>query len=415
MSPRNQLSSTIGDELKMSSNQKAKVFGIALKDRSAILPAGHAANGAFWYDDETGHFITSSWYMNELPLWLKDFNAKQYPKTYLQQGWNTLYPIRTYSSSIDDENNFEAVPNKKDKPVFPYDYKSFLDKSSWAILKATPYGNTISKELAKECILHEEMGKDDITDLLCLSFSSTDIVTHSYGPRAVEVEDIYLRLDKDIEDLLNFLDKQVGKNNYIVFLTADHGGADVPAHLISNKIPAGYLRESKVLKQLRTFCKNNFSDSTLVANVSNEQVFLNDKKIIELNLNKTTLEEKLADFLITLPGIAETYPSAVIKNGAFAERDYRTLIQNGYNHKLSGDVCFFYQPAWMDYSEKGTTHGAAYNYDTHVPVLFYGKNIRKGESLEYTTITQIAPTVCELLRINQPNACTASPIKQLRK
>nr|MBA3664097.1 alkaline phosphatase family protein [Bacteroidota bacterium] len=265
MSPKNQLSSTIGDEIKMTSNKKAKVFGIALKDRSAILPAGHAADGAYWYDEETGNFVTSSWYVNELPQWVKDFNAKQLPKKYLEGGWSTMAYPEGYTSSIADDNNYESVPNKKDKPTFPYSYKNFIEKGNYGILKSTPFGNSITKDLAIECIKNEQLGKDNVTDLFCISFSSTDIIAHAYGPRSVEVEDTYLRLDKDIEELLNILDKEVGKNNYVVFLTADHGGSDVPNHLIDNKIPAGYLWDKKIKKDIQSYFVNQYGDSTVLA------------------------------------------------------------------------------------------------------------------------------------------------------
>jgi predicted AlkP superfamily pyrophosphatase or phosphodiesterase len=415
MSPRRQLSSTIGDELKMSSNQKAKVFAVALKDRSSILPAGHAADAAFWFDDSTGNFISSSWYLKALPEWLNDFNAKHNVRTYLEKGWSTLYPIESYSNSISDENRYEVSPNKKEKAVFPYDYKFQLEKNKYSIIKATPYGNTLTKDIAIACLKNEQLGKDNETDLFSISFSSPDIVAHSYGPRAIEVEDVYLRLDKDIEELLNELDKEVGKNNYTAFLTADHGGADVPNHLTDLKIPAGYLKDNKLTKKIKTYFEHTYCDTLLFTYVTNEQVYLNNKRIEEEKLNLDEIEKNLADFLITVHGIAEAYPSKVLKNEAFDKNDYRALLQNGFNHKLSGNICFIYNPAWMDYTEKGTTHGAGYNYDTHVPVLFYGNGIKKGETYTYTTITQIAPTICELLKINQPNSTVAEPLNNFFK
>lgn len=410
MSPRNQLSSTIGDELKMSSNKKGKVIGVALKDRSAVLPAGHAADAAYWFDEETGNFISSTWYMNDLPEWVKNFNAKQLARKYLTEGWNTMTYPEGYTSSIADDNNYEGVPNKKDKPTFPYSYKSFLEKNNVAIIRATPFGNSITKDLAIECLKSEQLGKDNVTDLFCISFSSTDIIAHSYGPRSVEVEDTYLRLDKDIEELLNTLDKEVGKSNYVVFLTADHGGADVPKHLMDNKIPAGYLWDEKIKKDIQAYFSQQYGDTSLLLNVSNEQVFLNEKKVAALKLNKDELEENVCRLLLSINGIAEAYPSKVARYGSFEKSDYRSLLQNGYSHTLSGNVCFVFRPAWMDYAEKGTTHGAAYNYDTHVPLIFYGKGIKKGFTFETTTITQIAPTVCEIIQINQPNGTTSQPL-----
>lgn len=171
MSPHNQLTTTLGDELKLFSNGRSKVFGVSLKDRSSVLPVGHAGNAAFWFDEETGNFVSSDWYVKELPVWLNNFNAKKLPKTYLEKGWNTLYGIETYTNSIADDNKYEKAPNKKEKPVFPYDYKTQIAANSWGILKASPWGNTITKDIAIECLKNEQLGKDDISDMLCISFS----------------------------------------------------------------------------------------------------------------------------------------------------------------------------------------------------------------------------------------------------
>lgn len=412
MSPKNQLSSTIGDELKISTNQMGKVFSIAIKDRSAILPAGHAANGAFWYDEITGNFISSSWYIKELPSWVNAFNNKNFPKVYLTKGWQTLYPISSYSNSLADNNNYEASPVKKAAITFPYNYKDFIEKNDFSIIKSNPYGNTITKDLAISCLINESLGKDNIPDLLCISFSSPDYIGHYYGPRSIEAEDIYLRLDKDIEDLLKTLDEQVGKNNYTIFLTADHGGADVPNHLIDSKIPAGYIKEKYLVTEIKKFLQRSFGDSSIFENNSNEQIFLDARKINQLNLKTAEVESKLADFLITINGISEAFTSSTLKTQSFYKNDYPTLLQNGYNHKLSGNVCYIYNPAWMDYSEKGTTHGAGYNYDTHVPIIFYGNGIKKGNYFQYVSITEIAPTICELLQINQTNGCISDPLNE---
>jgi predicted AlkP superfamily pyrophosphatase or phosphodiesterase len=415
MSPKHQISSTIGDELKMSSMKKSKVFGIALKDRSAILPAGHAADGAFWFDESTGNFVSSSWYLNELPKWLIEFNQLNKPKSYLMKDWSTLYPIATYSNSLDDKNPYESIPNKQSEPIFPYSYKSFVEKNNFGIIRSTPYGNSLTKDLALECIRKESLGKDEFTDLIAISFSSPDIIAHAYGPRSIEIEDVYLRLDKDIEELLTFLDKEVGKDGYSIFLTADHGGADVPNHLIKNKIPAGYINDKKIAKSLKAFLQLNFNDSTLLLNVSNEQVFLNELKINQQKINKSDLEKNICAFLINTIGIAEAYPSEVLKFQTFKDGDYKCLLQNGFKHNMSGNIAYILNPAWMDYADKGTTHGAGYNYDTHVPIIFFGAGIKKGESYEYITITQIAPTIAELIQVNQPNGCTSQPLNDKLK
>lgn len=409
MSPKNLLVTTIGDELKLNTNQQAKVFAISLKDRSSILPAGHSANGAFWFDGSNGKFISSSHYMNELPAWVNEFNSLQLAKTYLSQGWNTLYPIAGYTESIADKNNYEAAPNKKDTAIFPYQYNAQLEKNNYEIIKATPFGNTITKDLALACLKAEQLGKGKQTDMLCISFSSTDYVGHSYGPRSVEVEDVYIRLDKDLEELINALNTSLGKDNYVIFLTADHGACDVPAHLMDLKIPGGYVNEDELTKIVKTFCQNQYGDS-LVSSLSNQQIFLDESKMMSMKLNKFAVEHTLANFMLSVKGVAEAYPSEVLKYENYTDDSFKYLIQKGYNHVRSGNVAFSYNPAWMEYHNKGTTHGASYSYDTHVPLLFYGANIPKGFSVRKVNVVDIAPTVATMLHMSFPNGTTGKPL-----
>lgn len=412
MSPKNLLVTTIGDELKLSSNQRSKVFAISLKDRSSILPAGHSANGAFWFDGSNGKFISSTHYMTQLPTWVNDFNSQQLARQYLQKGWNTLYPIDTYMESIADKNNYEQAPNKKDTAIFPYEYSKQLEKNNFEIIKATPYGNTITKDLALACLKSEQLGKGKQTDMLCVSFSSTDYVGHSYGPRSVEIEDVYLRLDKDLEDLLNYLNANIGKDNYVLFLTADHGACDVPAHLKDMKIPGGYIDEDELSKTVKTFCQSLYGDS-LVSMLVNQQLFLNESKMATMKLNKFAVEHTLANYLLSIKGVAEAYPSEVLKYENFTDGTFKYLIQKGYNHVRSGNVAFSYNPAWMEYHNKGTTHGASYSYDTHVPVLFYGQGIPKGSSVNKINVVDIAPTISLMLHMSFPNGTTGKPLVEM--
>lgn len=417
MSSKNLLVTTIGDELKLATNQQAKVFGVSLKDRASILPAGHSANGAFWFDGSTGTFISSTHYMKELPKWLIDFNKQELAKKYLEQGWNTLYPINIYTASISDNNPYEESPNKKAEPVFPYEYKSFIENKNFGIIKSTPQGNTLTKDLAIECIKAENLGKDNISDLLCVSFSATDYVGHSFAPRSVEVEDVYLRLDKDIEALLNYLNTNVGKENYVLFLTADHGGADNPNYLKSLKIPAEIVDEDALAKSIFQFCKQTFKDTTLIRSIFNQQIYLDENKLSSLKLNKLEVEQQFADYLLSLPAVAEAYPSNVLKYESFNDNNFKYLIQKGYNHKRSGNIAFVYQPGWESLygGTTGTTHGASYSYDTHIPILFYGKNINKGESAAKVNIVDIAPTISTMLHISFPNGTTGKPLVEVVK
>ncbi len=412
MSPKNQLTTTLGDELKLFTNGKSKVFGVSLKDRSSILPVGHSGNAAFWYEDSTGNFITSTWYLKDLPEWVKKFNSKNLAKSYLEKGWNTLYPLETYSASIADDNNYEILYSKKDKPVFPYSFKESLAKNNFLALKGTPWGNTITKDISIECLKSEYLGKDEIPDMLCISFSSTDIIGHGFGIRAVEIEDTYLRLDKDLEELLNVLDSEVGKENYTLFLTADHGAADVPNYLKDLKIPSGLIKTSAIEFELRNFCTKQFGEY-LISNISNQQIFLNEEKITTLKLNLNEVEKIISSKLIQIEGVAEAYPSSVLKYESYKPDNLKSLFANGYNFKRSGNISFAYQPGWLEHEEKGTTHGAAYGYDTHVPLIFYGFGIKKGESVKPNYITEIAPTISIILNNPFPNGCTSKPIEEV--
>lgn len=413
-SPQNLLSSTIGDELKLNSGGKSKVFAVALKDRSAILPAGHAADGAFWMDEKNGNFISSSAYMQKLPEWLEKFNAENRAQKYLQDPWALMYPPDSYTASLPDDNAYEEHPFS-DKPVLPYTFTKFTDAKNYSIIRGTPFGNSITKDIAISCIVNEGLGKDAYCDLFSISFSSTDIIAHSFGPRSVEVEDVYLRLDKDLAELLSLLDSQVGKDNYVVFLTADHGAAEVSGHMRDLKIPAGSISDKTIKKELQVFLSKEYGDTSLLLDVGNEQVFLDIAKLKSKKLSLELVEESVARALLAIPGIAEAFSSSKLKYESYSERDTRFLLQNGYNQIRSGNVLYTLQPGWMDNAPVGTTHGAGYNYDTHVPLLFYGAGIPKGETLNYVTITQIAPTVCELMGIQQPNACISAILKELFK
>lgn len=409
MSPKRLLSTTITDQLRLSNMLKSKTFGIALKDRSSILPAGHNANGAFWFDGSVGGFVSSSFYMSDLPQWLKDFNAKNLVTSYLSQGWKPLLPLEQYTESTEDKSAYESSPTQPDQAFFPYDYTKIIQEKRYDMIAYTPYGNSITKDLALECLRKEQLGKDEFTDMLCVSFSSTDIIAHAYGIRAIEVEDVYLRLDKDLEEFINALEKEVGKGNFTLFLTADHGAAENTEYLKANKIPGGLIDELVFEKQIRTFLKDKYGDS-LALSYYNQQVFLNEKAIAEKKLNKDEIINTLSNWLMQQPGISEVFSAQSMRTQNYTEGSMKHLIQNGYHHKFSGDVIVNYLPGWMEHDTKGTTHGAPYSYDTHVPLIFYGAGIVKGESVGRVHITDIAPTIAQLLNIEYPSGCTGKPV-----
>ncbi|WP_339687704.1 alkaline phosphatase PafA [uncultured Nonlabens sp.] len=413
MSPRRMLTTTITDQLELQTQGRAKVIGISIKDRGAILPAGHAADAAYWFEgSDRGNFISSSFYMEQLPQWVTDFNASKNADAYLKT-WNTLYPIETYTASGSDLNDFEKAPKGKETAVFPYDLKSLRgENGNYSLIKATPYGNSIVADFAIQALKKEEMGKDAITDFLAVSFSSTDYIGHQYGVNSVEIEDTYLRLDQDIARFLKALDQEVGKGNYSLFLTADHGAVNNPAYLQSRNINAGYFDRSDFRDKLNKALIEKYGSEDLISNIYNDQIFFNKANLIKNNINAIDLENFIASTIIDYKHIDKVFTRKALVSGVMQDGTGK-LIQNGFHQKRSGDVIYVLEPAVISYSKTGSTHGSSQSYDTHVPLLFYGNGIKQGSSSKRTEIIDIAPTISSLLKISFPNGATGNPINEV--
>jgi len=414
ISPRNMLSTTISDELRFSTNKRSKTVAIAIKDRGASLPAGHTGD-AYWFDSNTGEFMTSTYYYEELPQWVKSFNDKKLTQKYLSQKWETLFPIETYVQSIADDNEFEGPFIGMEKAVFPYDLPALMgDNDNFGLISTTPFGNSLTLDMAYAAIEGEKLGKGDETDLLAVSFSSPDYIGHRFGPTSVELEDNYLRLDRDLEKFFNFLDKEYGKDGYLLFVTADHAVADIVDYMKSENIPAGNFNTRFVLTQLRGYCVIKYGEGNWISNFANEQVYLNHDLINEKGLDLEQIQRDLAEFLLTprFEGVKEVYTATDMRRMNYSY-GHKHLLQMGYNHKASGDLLLILEPAWLSSSYRGTTHGTGYTYDTHVPIVFMGWGIKPGQSSRYVTVTDIAPTLSMLLNIRLPNGATGQPILEI--
>jgi len=414
MSPHNLLVTTIGDELHLATNFKSKVIGIALKDRAAILPAGHTANGAFWFDEATGNWISSSYYSIGLPKWVDDLNNKKLPDQYFAKDWNTLYPLNTYTQSTPDAEPYEYRPFGKDVKGFPYDLKQFAGKN-YGMLHVTPYGNSFTFDMARAAVDGEKMGADSVTDMLTISLSTPDYIGHTFGPNSVEAEDDFLRLDKDLGAFLDFLDQKVGKGEYLVFLTADHGGAHVPAFLGQHSIPTGNAIDRGYNDEISELLKAKFHSDKLLIGVFNYQVHFNRLEIKRLGLNKDSVSKVVIDYLagqtaiyraFALDKTAETTLNATIKRDA----------TNGYYPSRSGDIQIIFKPQWIEnFEHGGTTHGAWGPYDAHIPLLWYGWGIKPGQLSREVYMTDIAPTVASLLHIQMPSGTVGQVIPEVSK
>ncbi|WP_205503554.1 alkaline phosphatase PafA [Rufibacter psychrotolerans] len=405
MSPVNMISTTITDELKLATNQQSKVIGLSLKDRGSILPAGHAANAAYWYDGSNGNMITSTYYMQELPAWVQAFNNRKLPEQYLSQPWSTLLPIEQYTESAADDQPFEGTFSGEQKPVFPHNIPAYRGKT-YDLLRSIPAGNTYTKEFAVEAIKAENMGKGTVTDFLAVSFSTPDYVGHQYGPNSIEVQDTYLRLDQDLADFLKFLDNHLGKENVLLFLTADHGAAHNPNYLKQLRIPAGNTNNGIMTDSLKKHLNAKFGAAEWVSSFMNQQIYLNHAVIESKKANLVEVQEEVARFMQRFPGVLRSFTADALMKSHW-ERGLGMLVENGYMPYRSGDVLLTYQPGWYEnYGRaiaKGTTHGSTWAYDTHIPLLWYGWQVPAGETTVRTEIMDIAPTLAAWLRIQEPN------------
>jgi predicted AlkP superfamily pyrophosphatase or phosphodiesterase len=420
MSPRNLLVTTVTDELKLATNFRSKVIGIALKDRGGILPAGHTANAAYWFDDKSGNWITSTYYMKELPQWAKDFNDQKLPETYLKLDWTSLYPVETYLQSTPDDSKYEGKFKGTDAPTLPVKTSAIYKQSGLGLIRSTPYGNTLTIDMAVAAINGEQLGQGNQTDFLAMSLSSPDYIGHQFGINAVEIEDTYLRLDRDIANFLTFLDAKLGKGNYTVFLTADHGAAHNTAFLNDHDIPAGVWDEANVLKDMNKMLLNKYKVDSLILSLNNYQVNFNYRIVNYLHLNEEELKNDCIKYLQQQPEIQYAVDMTKVASSSIPE-PLRDRIINGYNAKNSGAIQIILDPAWFtghgsgDGGPTGTTHGTWNPYDNHIPLVFMGWGIQHGTAVREVHMTDIAPTISALLHIQAPNGCIGVPIPEVLK
>lgn len=415
MSPNNLLVSTITDELRLATNFKSRVVGVSLKDRASILPAGHTANGAFWFDDSSANFITSTYYMNDLPGWVKKFNDANKPKKLLANGWNTLYPINTYTQSTADNVAWEGKFHNETAPVFPHEVQDIY-KHDPATIRSTPFGNTLTLEFAESTINGYNLGNGEATDFLTINCASTDYVGHKYGPNSIEVEDTYLRLDKDFSSFFKFLDQKVGKGNYLVFLTADHGAANSIGFMQAHHIPADFLVSKKIYEPLEEFLKQQFGIEKLVISTMNYHLSFDLKKINADKLDYEAIKKATVSFLQKQPGIQFAVDIEHIGEAPIPE-PIKSKIINGYNSKRCGPIMIIPNPGWFSGSigGTGTTHGNWNPYDTHIPLVFMGWGVKHGTTNRSISMSDISPTLAAMLHIQLPNGSVGKVIEEVQE
>lgn len=412
MSPANLWVTTVGDELRLSNNFKSKVIGIALKDRGAILPAGHSANAAYWYD--AGKWITSTHYMGVLPAWVEQFNARDNAGKYMSQDWNTLLPMSSYNLSTEDNKPYEGIIKGEASPTFPHRLSAIPDSNKYESFRTTPFANTFTFDFAKAAIENESLGQNIVTDFLAVSISSTDYVGHTFGPNSVEIEDTYLRLDKDIDDFLQYLDAKLGKGNYTFFLSADHGVAHIPTFLAEHKIPGGNFEDADIRRDLNQMIERDFGVRNAVLSLQNYQVYLNINELEKQGKDVDVVKKAVIKTLKSKPFIIAAFETEKLALTTLPEPQ-KTMLANGFNPKRSGDIQFTLKAGYFDGGVKGTTHGLWNPYDAHIPCVFFGWGVKKGKTNRETYMTDIAPTVAALLNIQMPSGCVGKVITELIK
>lgn len=409
MSPLQLLTSTMTDQLKISNNGMSKVIAICIKDRGAILPGGRMADAAYWYSADNGNFMTSTYYMKELPPWVTAFNARKLPDAYVQKKWTLSFPIEKYQNSFPDENSYEPDLFQEGRTSFPHSLEHIAENQKYELLKSTPYGNQLLVDFARAAIEHENLGSHAVPDFLAISFSSTDYVGHEYGPNSVEIQDLYIKFDSQVAELLSMLDSAVGKGNYLLFLTADHGVDEVPGW--GNFKPKTFFSSKRLNASVKKFIEEAYHSDKILEHYSNRQFYLNDSVMLSLNLQPGAVRARVAEY------IRDAFPDVylVYTKDNFTSRMPMRIPENqflnGHNQIRSGDIIVDFSPNTEFEPEKEkANHSTLFAYDTHVPLLFYGWHVPSGEHADPVFTVDIAPTITNLIKITEPSGCIGIPL-----
>ncbi len=413
-SPKNIITSTFGDELNLY-DPLSKVVGISLDAGSAILTTGHNPTGAFWFDIEKGNWVSSSFYMSNLPSWADTFNTKKIANLYAEREWNASKPINTYDEA--DTNKVKVPEAKKkliDKLKLMWD-GVILKKSptlNYTSLLESPYGNLFTKDFAIASIVGENLGADDYTDFLAITFSANRNIGLKYGPHSIEVEDTYLKLDKELAHFLDFLSSTIGRENVLVVLTSDQGIASTPAYLEKSKIPGGYFDPNKAMALLGSYVKAIYGQGNWITAYYEKQIYLNHRLIEDSNMKLAEVQQKIANFMLEFSGVANAITGTTLQSSNFTTGIFEKF-QNSYNQRRSGDIILNFEPGWVESNGGVTSGNSAYSYDVHVPLVWYGWKIKHRSILSPVNMTDISPTLSTLISITWPNGATGNPIREL--
>jgi predicted AlkP superfamily pyrophosphatase or phosphodiesterase len=402
-SPRRLIGSTLGDQMKLSNVARSKVVGIALKDRAAILPAGKKANGAYWYDMNTGEFISSTYYFPELPEWVKRFNQTNRVDKYFGARWEKLLPDSAYQRSLPDDSSYEKYKYGNKFPHIINGGESKPGKSFYSQFDESPFANEYELAFAKAAIEGEGLGQDEYTDLLTVSFSANDIMAHYFGPYSQEVEDMTLRTDLVLADLFRYVDQKVGLANTLIVLTSDHGVAPIVEHAADMGLGGGRVDLTKITKAVDAALDDRFGQENWILDTVNGNIYFDYEAIARRHAERSEVELVGKEAVLKIEGIADCFTRSQLLSGQFRPGMISTRVNNGFNAQRNGDLVYVLKPFYITRLLDGTNHGTPYSYDTHVPVIFFGSGFAPGSYAMACTPSDIAPTLATLLKIEPPS------------
>jgi len=421
VSPKNLLSSTIGDELVLSNAGKSRVFSVSGKDRGAILPGGHAGK-AFWYSKNQGQFVTSTYYYDKYPKWVSAWNLKNPAKRYRGEKWNLLNPLKTYIAKDIDNREYEADFKSLGR-TFPHSYAD--DKYLNLVVGLTPAIDELTLEFSKKIIENEKLGAGDATDFLAISFSATDYIGHLFGPSSLEAEDNILRLDRVLASLFKFIDQKIGLDNTLIVLSADHGGPEAPEYAASTGFETGRFQFDHFKKpnQLNHALKKRFGRDDLILSHSHPYLYLNYKVIKKMGLDASIVERFIVKEVIKIPGITYAMSRSELLDGRYVNTPTQKMIKRNFHIQRSGDIHLIPDQYWFlhstDEAEKmglsglAAIHGSPWAYDTYVPIFIAGHNVPSQLIHRRVSPTDIAPTIANYLGIKMPSGSIGNPLKEV--
>lgn len=418
ISPTGIISTTFGDQLGLHYGERSKIFGIAGKDRAAVPMAGHLGK-AFWFSTRTGDFTTGRFYYSEYPDWVREWNARKLPDSFAGKSWELLHDRSSYHFGQADDRPYEVAIGAYGR-TFPHPFGEPSDKNFYRLIAASPVGDELLLDFAKNLIEREQLGQDEIPDYLAVSFSATDMIGHIFGPASLETEDNILRLDRTLAELFGFLEKKVGLRNTLVVLSADHGAPEAPENMKSKGVNAGWLTKKHVDTQaINDRVSKRFGVGLeVIAAYRHPYFYLDDKLVAEKNIDRAALEHELAQELMRIDGIYLALSTSDLKTGRVPETPIIQQIRRNFHPKRSGDIYVVQEPFWQagdeDWEEEyATRHGSPWRYDTYVPLIFIGGQVPKKTVMRQVLSVDVAPTLSAYLGIMPPAGASGVPLTEV--